>query len=57
MDAINARVIAEFKEKKLQVYVYTVDQAEDILWLAENKVDGIFANHPEQAYKIVNSLM
>ena len=57
MDAINARVIAEFKEKKLQVYVYTVDQAEDILWLAENKVDGIFANHPEQAYKIVNNLM
>lgn len=57
VDAINARVIADFKKKNLQVYVYTVDQAEDIKWLAENKVDGIFANHPEQAYKIVNNLM
>lgn len=57
IDAINARVIAEIKKKNLQVYVYTVDQAEDILWLAENKVDGIFANHPEQAFKIANNLM
>ena len=57
IDAISADLIKEIKQHKLQDYVYTVDQQEDIKWLAANKVDGIFANHPEQAHKIVNNLM
>lgn len=57
MHAISTELIAQAKQHGLQVFVYTVDQQEDINWLMANKVDGIFANHPEQAYKIVNNLI
>ncbi len=57
IDAISSQLIEEAKQNSTEIYVYTVDQFIDINFLHSSKVDGIFANHPEQAYKIVNKLI
>lgn len=57
IEVISAELIRAAKQQKLQVFVYTVDQVIDIEFLYENNVDGIFANHPAQAYKIINNLI
>lgn len=57
VEAISADLVAVAKQHNIQVFVYTVDQAEDIQQLLDYKVDGIFANHPEQASKIIKNLI
>lgn len=57
IDAISAELIRAAKQNSIEVYVYTVDQVIDIEFLYQSKVDGIFANHPAQAYKIINNLI
>ncbi len=57
IDAISAELLQAAQQYSVQVFVYTVDQKIDIEFLQQHKVDGIFANHPEQAYKIINKLI
>lgn len=57
IDAISPELIQAAKQNSVQVYVFTVDQVIDIEFLYRNKVDGIFANHPTQAYKMINNLI
>lgn len=57
IDAISAELLHAAKHHPAQVFVYTVDQKIDIEWLQTLKIDGIFANHPHQAYKIINKLI
>lgn len=49
--------IAIAQQYAVPIYVFTVDNEQDISWLLEHKVDGIFANHPSQATKIINKLI
>lgn len=39
----------------LKVFVFTVDEAHDMHWLADLGVDGIFTNHPQFARNIVEN--
>lgn len=57
IEVVSAELIRAAKQKELQVFVYTVDQVIDIEFLYNNNVDGIFANHPTQAHKIINNLI
>lgn len=57
IDAISAELVAQAKSYGLEVLVYTVDQQIDIEYLFHSQVDGIFANHPKQAHKIIKKLI
>lgn len=57
MDCISSELIQSIKQLGFPVYVFTVDQHSEIEWLHNNKVDGIFANNPENAYEIINKLI
>lgn len=57
IEAISTELIQAAQQTGIQVYVYTVDQVIDIEFLYQSKVDGIFANHPAQAHKIINKLI
>ena len=45
---INQAFVDDAKARGLKVFVYTVDQSDDIKRMADYGVDGIFTNHPAQ---------
>ncbi|GAB3013465.1 glycerophosphodiester phosphodiesterase [Bowmanella dokdonensis] len=49
LDFVNPAFVADAKDKGLQVYVYTVDEVEDMDMLRAWGVDGIFTNMPDRA--------
>ena len=49
LDFVNPAFVADAKDKELQVYVYTVDEVEDMDMLRAWGVDGIFTNVPDRA--------
>lgn len=57
IDALSPELVAEAKTFGVAVLVYTVDQQIDIEYLFHSQVDGIFANHPKQAHKIIKKLI
>ena len=56
MNCIAADFVHYLQQRDLKVFVFNVDQASEIEWLFNQQVDGIFANDPRQAYKIINNL-
>ncbi|MDC2889483.1 glycerophosphodiester phosphodiesterase [Psychrosphaera algicola] len=48
MDNISEALIRRYQQLGVHIYVFTVDQEEEIDWLYEMNVDGIFANNPRQ---------
>ncbi|MBZ9612476.1 glycerophosphodiester phosphodiesterase [Rheinheimera maricola] len=46
---INQAFVTDAKARGLNVYVYTVDQADDIARLQQYGVDGIFSNYPARS--------
>lgn len=46
---INQAFVDDAKKRNLKVYVYTVDQADDIARMAQYGVDGIFTNYPARS--------
>lgn len=46
---INQAFVDDAKARGLKVYVYTVDQPDDIKRLQQYGVDGIFSNYPERS--------
>lgn len=46
---VDEHFVADAHNRGLKVFVYTVDDYEDIAHLMALKVDGIFANNPKQA--------
>jgi glycerophosphoryl diester phosphodiesterase len=46
---INQDLVDDAKARGLKVYVYTVDQADDIARMQQYGVDGIFSNYPAKA--------
>ena len=49
VDFIDRTFIEDAHQRGLKVYVYTVDQEEDIADLHQLKVDGIFTNYPTRS--------
>ncbi|TKB51369.1 glycerophosphodiester phosphodiesterase [Ferrimonas sediminicola] len=47
--------ISDAKRRGLRVYVFTVDEAEDILELQLLGVDGVFCNWPDKARSIIGN--
>ena len=56
MDCIEPSIINRIHQENKKVFVFTIDHADEIEWLLNNGVDGIFANHPRQAFNIVQQL-
>lgn len=56
VDFIDQAFVDDAHSRGLQVYVYTVDEPEDILGLQAMGVDGIFANHPQHARQVIDGL-
>lgn len=56
VDFITPAFVADAHQRGLQVYVYTVDEPEDILWLNSIGVDGIFTNHPQHSMNVLAGL-
>ena len=52
---INQAFVADARARGLKVYVYTVDQADDIARMAQYGVDGIFSNYPARSRQRLNS--
>ncbi|MDP2716405.1 glycerophosphodiester phosphodiesterase family protein [Rheinheimera sp.] len=46
---INQAFVTDAKARGLQVYVYTVDQPDDIARMQQYGVDGIFSNYPARS--------
>lgn len=56
IDFVTPELVADAHQRDLQVYVYTVDEPEDILLLQQWQVDGIFTNHPRHTRNILDGL-
>ena len=48
IDSITPDFVAAFKRENFKVFVYTVNDPRDILWLRSLKVDGIISDYPER---------
>lgn len=57
VDFVDPGLINDAHERGLPVYVYTVDEAHDIIELQKMGVDGIFTNHPQHARNVLNGLV
>ncbi|WP_394130345.1 glycerophosphodiester phosphodiesterase [Shewanella maritima] len=50
---VNQAMVDDAHQRKAKVYVYTVDDADDIRALMHLKVDGIFSNYPDKAQAVI----
>jgi len=50
---LDRNFIKDAKNRGLKVFVYTVDQKEDLLLLRDWKIDGVFCNAPGKARQIL----
>lgn len=57
MDCISPALIQKYQLLGYPVYVFTVDQKEEIIWLLEQKVDGVFSNNPRLVKSFVQDFM
>lgn len=55
MDCLSAQLVQRFKQLGYPVFVFTVDQSEELLWLQEIGVDGVFSNNPKQVFTLLNN--
>ncbi len=53
---INQAFVDDAKARGLKVYVYTVDQADDLSRLQQYGVDGIFSNYPAKSRAMLNKV-
>lgn len=54
VDFVTPELILDAHQRGLRVYVYTVDEPEDMLMLQDWGVDGIFTNNPRHALSILH---
>ncbi|MGL6345010.1 MAG: glycerophosphodiester phosphodiesterase [Waterburya sp.] len=52
LDFVNFELVSSVQQQNLQVWVYTVNQFEDINLMRKLQVDGIFTNYPERVVSI-----
>lgn len=55
VDFVTPELIADAQQRGLKVWVYTVDEPEDLLWLAGLGVEAIFTNHPLRARRVLRN--
>lgn len=53
---INEQIIQDAHKRNLKVFVFTVDDMDDISYLYHLGVDGIFSNYPDKAQSFINTL-
>lgn len=56
ISSVNKDFVDDAHQRGLKVFVYTVDEYDDIAMLHDMQVDGIFANNPEQASQFFNTI-
>lgn len=57
VDVVNQAFVDDAHQRGLAVYVFTVDEAQDIIWLKKMGVDGIFTNHPQLSRNVLNQAL
>lgn len=55
LNVVTQEFVNDAKERGLNVYVYTVDQKQDLLRLASWGVDGVFSNDPAHSRRVLTS--
>lgn len=50
---VNQAFVDDAHQRGLKVFVYTVDEPEDIQYMQELGVDGIFTNHPQHTRNVL----
>ncbi|EGN75337.1 glycerophosphoryl diester phosphodiesterase [Idiomarina sp. A28L] len=50
---VNQAFVSDAHQRGLKVFVYTVDEPEDIRFMQEIGVDGIFTNHPQHTRNVI----
>lgn len=55
IEVVNLNFVQDAHQRGLAVYVYTVDDADDMRWLKKMGVNGIFTNHPQFARQVLSS--
>ncbi|WP_110457172.1 glycerophosphodiester phosphodiesterase [Shewanella algidipiscicola] len=53
---ITSDIVIDAHQRGAKVYVYTVDDAADIAYLAKLGVDGIFSNYPDISQQVIEQL-
>lgn len=53
IDCVSEVLIKRYKQMGLPVYVFTVDQEDELTWLHSLGVDGVFSNHPRQVFQFL----
>jgi len=48
LSAVNEEFVRDAHRRGLQVYVYTVNHAEELAWMRELGVDGVFTDYPDR---------
>jgi glycerophosphoryl diester phosphodiesterase len=56
IDFINQRFVVDAHQRKIKVFVYTVNELEDLCEMVKLGVDGIFTNFPVRIKKHLSSL-
>jgi len=54
IEEINQEFIDDTHRRRMKFFVYTVNDAEEMLHLREMKADGIFTNYPDLALSVLN---
>lgn len=57
VDFVTKEMVEDAHQRQLKIFVYTVDEAQDIDDLMTLGVDGIFTNHPTHARNVLAGLM
>lgn len=56
INALSEAFVQDTRARGMQLFVYTVDDEDDIAQLIEWQVDGIFTNYPARSAEIVSNL-
>jgi glycerophosphoryl diester phosphodiesterase len=50
LDFVNKNLVKNCHDRGFQVFVYTVNKLEDINYMKQLKVDGVFTNYPDRVF-------
>jgi len=55
IEFISPKIVDLIHRKNLKVYVYTVNFEDDIEWMLDLSVDGIFTDYPDRARNVISN--
>ena len=53
IEFINREIVELIHSKNLKVFVYTVNHPEDVKWMLDLQVDGVFTDYPDRVKQVM----